>query len=133
VWAPPNELRPDGICVPFGEGLAGHVAAMALDAKTTDSGVVITNSPSLCPHWKGDNRKDSFVTRNIMTMPVWSPGKNQQLLGVIQVLNKSEAQRRRGTAHKEIINQGGLGFTQQDARLLEALAGAVGHHCSECW
>jgi len=130
VWCPPGqpEKRPNGIKVDLGEGLVGNLAKKALDGD--QSGVVITNDPQNCPLWAGDQPNSSFRTRNIMTVPVWSPGSHT-LLGIVQVINKTEKMRRRGSMMEQVqqsIQQAGGGFTPTDARLIEAIAGAIGHH-----
>lgn len=90
IWAPPTETLPHGLCVGIGEGLVGHVVCISREDNIADDHVFTVNDPSKCPSWKGDV-VDGFVTRNVMTKPIWSSGKQRRLLGVIQALNKSSS------------------------------------------
>lgn len=129
IWAPPKDTIPDGLCMPFGVGLVGHVAKEAREAQDDDENpsIVITNDPRSCPHWKGDVA--GFTTRNIMTAPVWSVhGKERKLLGVIQMLNKKTKRHsrpaRKGALHG--IMRHHTGFTKVDAEFLAVLSTGVG-------
>jgi hypothetical protein len=150
VWAPATPVRPQGIRVNIGDGLVGHVAKLAAESAFADSAVLTTNDPPSCPYWMGDVSND-FVTRNLMTAPVWSGGRDRRLLGLIQILNKRMRSRKtilapRATGgnrdqKKSVIggaDAGKLapseesstapGFTPADEKLLEALAHGVGSH-----
>lgn len=128
LWCPPRDTLPQGICLKMGVGLVGHVAARARENPDCEtSGVVTTNDPASCPQWKGDVK--GFVTRNMMTAPVWSSGGDRRILGCIQVLNKNINARRR------MSMQGGIkrpekryGFGRSDEQLLAVLATGVGEH-----
>lgn len=87
IWAPPTGDLPEGIRVALGEGLAGHVAQLALEHPDTNGGVVISNDPRSCSRWRGQLRGGLFV-HNLMTAPVWSGKKDKRLVSLIQVLNK---------------------------------------------
>lgn len=92
------------IRLPIGKGISGYVA---------QTGEVI-NIPDAYQDDRfdpGTDRKTGYRTRSILCMPVWDPherGDARQVIGVIQVLNKSNGH-----------------FTGADEELLEALAGQV--------
>lgn len=153
VWAPPTSSRPNGICVSIGEGLVGHMAELAQTDAEQCARMMTTNDPQTHPFWKGDVRTD-FVTRNLMTTPVWSAGKDKRLMGLIQILNKRTTSVARGRnrtsaspcgssdSAKKSPDRGGRmsagydspshekqsGFTPADERCLQSLAAGVGSH-----
>mmetsp|Transcript_55118 Transcript_55118/g.101036 ORF Transcript_55118/g.101036 Transcript_55118/m.101036 type:complete len:958 (-) Transcript_55118:96-2969(-) len=123
IWAPPKDTLPEGLCMAFGVGLVGHVAKQAREAKDDDSlpSVQVTNDPQSSPYWKGDVA--GFKTRNIMTAPVWSLGRDRRLLGVIQILNKAPVKKIDGSG-KQVSND--VGFTNVDVEFLQLLCKGVG-------
>jgi len=150
VWAPPTSSRPKGICVHIGEGLVGHMAKLAQTDAEQCARMMTTNDPQTHPFWKGDVGTD-FVTRNLMTTPVWSAGKDKRLMGLIQILNKrgsaAARSRNRGpdtpASTRMAKTQSGPGrlsmvegcgqekqsaFTPADERCLQSLAAGVGSH-----
>lgn len=151
VWAPPTDARPKGICVSVGEGLVGHMAYLAQTDAEQCARMMTANDPQTHPYWKGDIDSD-FVTRNVMTAPVWSGGKDKRLMGLIQILNKRTSGfksrqsspgsvRLRGFSplrnrmsisagkHGTSSNESQVpGFTPADERLLQTLASGVGCH-----
>mmetsp|Transcript_49496 Transcript_49496/g.117804 ORF Transcript_49496/g.117804 Transcript_49496/m.117804 type:complete len:1089 (-) Transcript_49496:101-3367(-) len=117
VWAPPTDTVPYGMRVKMGEGLVGNVAVKAR-AKVSDE-VQIVNDPASCPLWRGDRPGSNFVTRNIMTAPIWCGSGNQRhLVGLVQVLNKCALV----GFHESAV------FTAADAELLRTLASTIGGH-----
>lgn len=131
IWAPPRASLPNGIRIGIGEGLAGHVAQTALESAEKRGGVVVSNDLKTCQHWKGDV-DSAFVTRNLMTAPVWSGSKDSRLLALIQILNKREVGPGEAATATGVGTDGEpdgvVGFTQEDAQLLEVLAKALGNH-----
>eukprot|EP00927_Polykrikos_kofoidii_P071726 TRINITY_DN6795_c0_g2_i2.p1 TRINITY_DN6795_c0_g2~~TRINITY_DN6795_c0_g2_i2.p1 ORF type:complete len:1042 (+),score=207.31 TRINITY_DN6795_c0_g2_i2:471-3128(+) len=130
VWAPAISSRPKFICCKFGEGLVGHVAQEATANKFPK--VLTVNDPESCSMWLGDVA-EGFVTHNIMTAPVFSMGKNRQVTGVIQILNKRTHQNRKKSVsvpswEADIGGAFGTVFGQIDARLLEQLCEGVAIH-----
>mmetsp|Transcript_72463 Transcript_72463/g.172737 ORF Transcript_72463/g.172737 Transcript_72463/m.172737 type:complete len:993 (-) Transcript_72463:124-3102(-) len=120
VWAPPTETLPRGIRLKIGEGIVGNMAAQAKATGLDEVDVV--NDPPSCPLWKGDQSTD-FVTRNIMTAPVWSGGGTQRrLIALIQILNKCSS------FGGQPVHESTVTFTQTDVQLLQRLAQAVGEH-----
>mmetsp|Transcript_12608 Transcript_12608/g.28581 ORF Transcript_12608/g.28581 Transcript_12608/m.28581 type:complete len:1015 (-) Transcript_12608:65-3109(-) len=120
VWAPPTETLPRGIRLKIGDGIVGNWASRA---KTTGLDEVdVVNDPPSCSLWKGDQSAE-FVTRNIMTAPVWSGSGNQRrLIALIQILNKCS------TFGGQQLHESLVTFTQTDVQLLQRLAQAVGEH-----
>ncbi len=88
------------LSVPIGAGISGRVAA-------TGSAIRIEDAQN-DPRWQGQrfDAATGFTTRSIMCVPIQTHGRT---IGVVQVLN------RRGGA-----------FSEDDQRLLEALAGMGG-------
>lgn len=89
----------------IGRGISGHVAA-------TGETINIADAYQDSRFDSGTDQKTGFTTRSMLCMPVWQPherGNHQQIIGVIQVLNK--------------INDGI--FTEEDEELLEALSSQV--------
>jgi high affinity cGMP-specific 3',5'-cyclic phosphodiesterase 9 len=138
IWAPPTEALPSGICIGVNEGLAGHAVRTARSSEDGDAFVLTVNDPPSCPYWKGDV-KEGFVTRNLMTTPVWASGKNRRLLGLIQVLNKRLCATGNGGGGKDglggllplrrctSVKEGdGTGFSSVDEKLLQSLAQCIG-------
>lgn len=129
IWAPPKDTIPEGLCMPFGVGLVGHVAKQAREGKDAGLGIRVTNDPHADPWWKGDVA--GFKTRNIMTAPVFSVGRDRRLLGVIQILNKKKEKsehRRRSLITESSATRWGEhnGFTSVDIEFLHALCKGVG-------
>jgi len=83
----------------IGEGIAGWVAKEGVSAIIND----VQNDPRF---FKGADRKTSFVTRNMVCVPVKAKDK---VIGVLQAINK----------------QGGESFTKDDQEVFEALANQV--------
>ena len=83
----------------IGEGIAGWVAKECVPVVIND----VQNDPRF---FKGADKKTSFVTRNMVCVPVLSKGK---LVGVLQAINKL----------------GGGGFSVSDKESFEALANQV--------
>lgn len=139
IWTPPSRGMPQGICLDRKSGLVGHVATQA--EKSSDMYVFTCNDPPSCPYWNGDVSEDGFETRNIMTAPVWSCGKDRRLLGVVQLLNKCHPAgwvKPDGNAgsHQDadipLFVDNGMGttinFTLADEHLLEMLVHRLGDH-----
>eukprot|EP00927_Polykrikos_kofoidii_P031130 TRINITY_DN26796_c0_g1_i1.p1 TRINITY_DN26796_c0_g1~~TRINITY_DN26796_c0_g1_i1.p1 ORF type:complete len:1079 (-),score=156.86 TRINITY_DN26796_c0_g1_i1:383-3568(-) len=108
LWTPPTEGLPNGMSLPFGKGIVGHVAEIARDTGNFQMAAMIVNNPRICPFWIGETNPN-FVTRNMMTGPILSE-RDGQLLGAVQVLNK----------HQD--------FTPEDMKLMEQFARSVGMH-----
>mmetsp|Transcript_41962 Transcript_41962/g.96316 ORF Transcript_41962/g.96316 Transcript_41962/m.96316 type:complete len:948 (-) Transcript_41962:35-2878(-) len=120
LWSPPTEHKEQGVCLEMDDGLAGHVARVALQSTGTAPCIVIVNDPTSCPHWNGDFG-DEDVTRNVMVAPIWSTEKDRHLLGLLQVENKEDTQGKES-------DRKSVGFTAQDERLMAKLAQAIGEH-----
>jgi signal transduction histidine kinase len=88
------------LSVPLGSGISGHVAATGKAIRIEDA----QNDP----RWQGQrfDAATGFTTRSIMCVPIQTHGRT---IGVVQVLNR----------------RGGP-FSDDDQRLLEALAGMGG-------
>eukprot|EP00747_Dinoflagellata_sp_TGD_P089602 gnl/TRDRNA2_/TRDRNA2_164387_c0_seq2.p1 gnl/TRDRNA2_/TRDRNA2_164387_c0~~gnl/TRDRNA2_/TRDRNA2_164387_c0_seq2.p1 ORF type:complete len:931 (-),score=165.28 gnl/TRDRNA2_/TRDRNA2_164387_c0_seq2:202-2994(-) len=125
IWAPPSKTKA-GFSLNWSQGIAGSVVQTARAAGWRSSGsdavdVVVTNDPGSCSAWNGDLDPEKFVTKNIMTCPIWSVGSTcPRLLGVIQILNKR--------LDLENPQDDDCGFTNADARLLSLLSMAIGDH-----
>ncbi|MFI5398822.1 MAG: ATP-binding protein [Candidatus Binatia bacterium] len=88
------------LSVPLGSGISGRVAATGSAIRIED----VQNDP----RWQGQrfDAATGFTTRSIMCVPMQTHGR---IIGVVQVLNR-----------------GGAPFSDDDQRLLEALAGMGG-------
>eukprot|EP00929_Paragymnodinium_shiwhaense_P095834 TRINITY_DN57140_c0_g1_i1.p1 TRINITY_DN57140_c0_g1~~TRINITY_DN57140_c0_g1_i1.p1 ORF type:complete len:1116 (+),score=259.22 TRINITY_DN57140_c0_g1_i1:86-3349(+) len=130
MWTSATDYLPVGARMGVGEGLVGHVAQMARDRTSGDtspegsSGVLTTNEPHFCALWAGDLDADQFVTRNLMTAPVFSCGTHKRLVGVIQVLNKTGSLEEAAA----VGNQQAPKFSEVDAQHLRRLSEAIGDH-----
>jgi len=117
VWAPPTDAVPAGMRVKVGEGLVGNAAVTARATGSDD--VQVVNDPASCPLWRGDRPGSNFVTRNIMTAPIWwGSGNQRHLVGLVQVLNKCALV----GFHESAV------FTEADSLLLHSLAYSIGEH-----
>mmetsp|Transcript_89125 Transcript_89125/g.195259 ORF Transcript_89125/g.195259 Transcript_89125/m.195259 type:complete len:1011 (-) Transcript_89125:284-3316(-) len=122
LWAPPTTLLPNGLRLPAHEGVAGRVVQLAREAGGFEGYVLTVNDPPACEHWFGEVIP-GFSTRNCMTTAIWSMGKSQRLLGVLQILNKRVSWQS-GSAGSVDNNQDG--FTKADEKLLSLLAQGLG-------
>ena len=92
------------IRLPIGKGISGYVAQTGETINIPDA----YNDPRFDP---STDKRTGYRTRSILCMPVWEPmsgGKEREIMGVIQVLNKREGH-----------------FTEEDEALLETLASQV--------
>ena len=92
------------IRLPVGKGISGHVAATGETINIPDA----YHDDRFDP---GTDKRTGYRTRSILCMPIWeplSPEHDRKVLGVIQVLNKTDGV-----------------FTREDEDLLEALSSQV--------
>merc|ERR1719253_917416 len=113
MWAPPAPELPEGLTIPFGKGLVGHVAQRARETKSFRQSVLCTNDPKSSPLFHGDP-DDSFTTKSLLSVPILS-AENKKLLGMIQLVNK----------RSKTELEDSIGFSESDIRLAEVCASIV--------
>lgn len=113
IWAPPKPALPDGLILPFGVGLVGHVASRARETGDFQKSILCSNNPQSCPVWGGDP-DPNFVTRCLLSVPILAVHGGHPV-GILQLVNKKS----QGELEDDIA------FSEADIRLAEVCAGII--------